>query len=96
MQMERQLRKTKEKAIEKGKWAGRGGPKGSFRVSDQLPSGYDSDMEFPKDRKVLAKTLTGLLAHQSAQHKNLSLYRLIHLRVTRRSAGSVLQFRSCP
>jgi hypothetical protein len=52
--MERQLRKTKEKAIERGKWAGRGGPKGSFRVSDQLPSGYDSDMEFPKDRKVCA------------------------------------------
>ena len=50
--MERQLRKTKEKAIERGKWQGRGGPKGSYRVSENLPSGYDSDMDFPKDRKA--------------------------------------------
>ena len=51
-QMERQLRKTKEKAIERGKWQGRGGPRGSYRVSENLPSGYDSDMDFPKDRKA--------------------------------------------
>ena len=43
--MERQLRKTKEKAIGKGKWQGRG-------VSELVPSGYDSDIELPSDRKV--------------------------------------------
>lgn len=50
--MERQLRKTKEKAIGKGKWQGRGGPKGAFRVSELVPADYDADIELPKDRKV--------------------------------------------
>lgn len=50
--MERQLRKTKEKAIGKGKWQGRGGPKGAYRVSEMLPADYDADIELPKNRKV--------------------------------------------
>lgn len=50
--MERQLRKTKEKSIGKGKWQGRGGPKGAFRVSELLPADYDAAIELPKDRKV--------------------------------------------
>lgn len=55
--MERQLRKTKEKSIGKGKWQGRGGPKGAFRVSELLPTEGDADIELPKDRKVRSPPL---------------------------------------
>ncbi len=65
--MERQLRKTKEKAIERGKWQGRGGPRGSYRVSENLPSGYDSDMDFPKDRK--ASTHKSLRCHTAVRRQ---------------------------
>jgi hypothetical protein len=50
-QLTRKLRKVKEKAINKGKWAGRGGPKGAQVISEMVDGTGETD-QLPFDRKV--------------------------------------------
>lgn len=49
--VKQRLRKMKEKAIAKGKWAGRGGPKGAQIITD-LMDWEDTSYEFPQNQKI--------------------------------------------